>query len=71
MATTVKSKIDKTLRTMIKELKDECLKCVKLANQLELENLTEDQIDEIFGELTVSVTHLYTQSQSVKEEIEE
>ena len=71
MATIIKNKIDETLKAMIKELKDECLKCVKLVNQLELENLTEEQIDEILGELTASVTHLNTQSQSVKEEIEE
>ncbi len=71
MPTTVKNKIDETLRIMLNELKDECQKCIKLTNQLELENLTEEQIDEIFGELTASVTHLNTHSQTVKEEIEE
>ncbi len=56
---------------MHNELDDECQKCIKWTNQLELDNLTEEQIDEIFGELAVSVALLNTQSQIVKEKIED
>jgi len=56
---------------MLNELRDECLICIKLINQLELNNLTESQIDELLGELTASVTHLNTQSSNIKEEVEQ
>jgi hypothetical protein len=70
MATPVSNKIESTLKVMLNELKDECLTCIKLINQLELDNLSEEQIDELSGELTASVTHLNIQSNNIKEEIE-
>ncbi|MFQ5714815.1 MAG: hypothetical protein ACE5GU_12365 [Candidatus Scalinduaceae bacterium] len=42
--------------------------CIKLINQLELDNLSEEQVDELLGELTASVTHLNTQSKNIKED---
>ncbi len=71
MTTIIENKLSKTLKVMLKELKDECLEFVKLTNQLELDNLTEEQIEEILGELTASVTHLSIHSKIVKEEIED
>ncbi len=71
MATPVSNKIESTLRVMLNELKDECLTCIKLINQLELDNLSEEQVDELSGELTASVTHLNIQSNNIKEEIEQ
>ncbi len=71
MSTPVSNKIESTLKVMLDELKDECLACIKLINQLESDNLSEDQIDELSGELTASVTHLNTQSSNIKEEIEQ
>jgi hypothetical protein len=37
--------------------------------RLELEHLTDDQIDDVLGELTASVTHLQIHSAIVKEEL--
>ncbi len=71
MAAPVSNKIESTLKVMLNELKDECLACIKLINQLELDNLSEEQIDELSGELTASVTHLNIQSNNIKEEIEQ
>ena len=71
MATAVSTKIENTLKVMLNELKEECLTCIKLTNQLELDNLSEEQIEELLGELTASVTHLNTQSDNIKEEIEQ
>ncbi len=71
MATSVSTKIENTLKVMLNELKDECLTYIKLTNQLELDNLSEEQIEELLGELTASVTHLNTQSDNIKEEIEQ
>jgi hypothetical protein len=64
------SKIDVTLEALLNELRDECLSTIKLINQLELEHLTDDQIDDVLGELTASVTHLQIHSAIVKEELE-
>jgi len=62
--------LEQRLMIMLAELKEECSRYVKLTNQIELENPSEDQLAEILGELTVSTTHLMTQAQNVKEEIE-
>lgn len=71
MATIIQNKLNDTLKIMLKELKEECFEFIKLTNQLDLENLTEVQIEEILGELTASVAHLNSHSQTVKEEIED
>ncbi len=63
-------KISSTLMTLLNELRDECLSCIKLIHQLELEHLTDDQIDDVLGELAASVTHLQIHSAIVKEEME-
>ncbi|MEW6053094.1 MAG: hypothetical protein AB1552_04785 [Nitrospirota bacterium] len=66
----VSSKISATLSTLLNELKDECLSTVKLINQLELETLSDEQLEEVLGELIASVTHLNVHSRAVKEELE-
>ncbi|MBE0427555.1 MAG: hypothetical protein IBX72_13045 [Nitrospirae bacterium] len=66
----VSSKMSATLATLLNELKEECLSTVKLINQLELETLSDDQIEEVLGELIASVTHLKVHSGMVKEELE-
>ena len=63
--------LEQRLMIMLAELKDECSRYIKLTNQIELENLSEDQSAEILGELTVSTTHLMTQAENVKKEIED
>lgn len=45
-------KISPTLTTLLGELRDECLSTIKLIHQLELERLTEEQIEDVLGELT-------------------
>ena len=62
-------KISSTLMILLNELRDEYLSCIKLIHQLELEHLTDDQIDDVLGELTASVTHLQIHSAIVKEEL--
>lgn len=66
----VSSKMSSTLAVLLNELKEECLSTVKLINQLELETLSDDQIEEVLGELIVSSTHLKVHSEIVKEELE-
>lgn len=64
---TVKNKKDKVL---FDDLKDECVKFIKLMNQLDVENITEDQEEEILGEMFASLTHLNVHSGLLKEQIE-
>ena len=62
--------IDETTKVMLSELKDECFRYIKLTDQIELDELTENQLSNILGELTASVTHLNIHSESLKEIIE-
>jgi len=62
--------IDDTTKVMLSELKDECFRYIKLTDQIELDELTENQLSNILGELTASVTHLNIHSESLKEIIE-
>lgn len=64
------SKRSSTLGALLNELRDECLSTIKLIHQLELEHLTDDQIDDLLGELTASVTHLHVHSGLVREELD-
>ena len=63
------NKISTILTTLLGELRDECLSTNKLIHQLELEHLTGEQIEDVLGELTASLTHLQTHSAIVKEEL--
>ena len=63
------NKISPTLTTLLNELREECLSTIKLIHQLELEHLTDEQIEDVLGELTASLTHLQTHSAVVKEEL--
>ena len=67
---TISSNISSTLSTLLNELRNECLSTIKVIHQLELEHLTNEQIDEVLGDLTVSVTHLNMHSAMVKEELD-
>ncbi|KPA15566.1 hypothetical protein MHK_004226 [Candidatus Magnetomorum sp. HK-1] len=62
--------IDDATQVMLTELKDECFRYIKLTDQIELDGLTENQLSNILGELTASVTHLNIHSESLKEIIE-
>ncbi len=68
--TVTSSKISLPLTALLSELRDECLSTIKLIHQLELEHLKDDQVDELLGELTASVTHLNVHSGMVKEELD-
>lgn len=68
--TVASKKISSSLTTLLNELRDECLSTIRLIHQMELEHLTDEQIDELLGELTASVTHLHVHSGMVKEELD-
>ena len=66
----VSSNINTLLKTLLSELSEECLSTIKLINQLDIEDLTDEQIEDILGELIASVTHLQVQAAIVREELE-
>ena len=66
----VSDKVSTALTILLSELRDECLSTIKLIHQLELEHLTEEQIEDVAGELMAKITHLQTHSGIVKEELE-
>lgn len=67
---TISNKLNPTVTTLLGELRDECLSTIKLIYQLEIEHLTEEQIEDVLGDLTASITHLQIHSAIVKEELD-
>ena len=67
---TISNKLNPTATTLLCELRDECLSTIKLIYQLEIEHLTEEQIEDVLGDLTASITHLQIHSAIVKEELD-
>lgn len=62
-------KISETLNGLIKELKEECETFIRLANQFEGAELTEEQVEELLGEIMASVVSLDVHSAHVREEL--
>lgn len=66
-----KIKLSKTLSILLNELEEECLKVIKLTGSLRIENLTDEQIEDMLGELSASITHLKVHSEQLEKVIEE
>ena len=64
------SVISETLHGLLHELQEECENYIKLMNQIDLENLTMEQIEEILGEMMASIVSLEVHSRHIKEEID-
>jgi len=65
-----KARLNKTLLVLLEELSEECLKVIKLIRGLKIENLTDEQIEDLLGELSGSVTHLKVHSEQLEQVIE-
>ncbi len=70
LALTKEIELDKTLKSLIAELEEECLHVVSLIEALKVKNLTEDQREDILGELSASLSHLKIHSNEVEEVID-
>jgi hypothetical protein len=60
----------KMLADLLNELQEECLKAVGLIEGLKLQALTEEQTEEMLGELSASITHLRIHSEQLERLIE-
>ncbi|MDO8283182.1 MAG: hypothetical protein Q7U10_11280 [Thermodesulfovibrionia bacterium] len=58
--------IDRTLKSLLDELEDECLHVTSLIEALKIKELTEVQREEILGELSAALNHLKIHSQEVE-----
>jgi len=65
-----KAGLSKTLSVLLDELEEECLKVIKLTAALKIENLTDEQLEDMLGELSASITHLKVHSEQLDQVIE-
>jgi hypothetical protein len=61
---------DKLTETLLNELKEECLMILSLLNQLETPGISENQEDEILGELSARLAHMEIHARETQEQIE-
>jgi hypothetical protein len=65
-----KIKLNKTLLVLLSELEDECLNAIKLSAMLKMHTLTDEQLEDLIGELSASVTHLKVHSEQLEHVLE-
>lgn len=58
------------LKTLLDEFEQECLTAVKFIEALKVEQLTNDQQEDLYGELSASVTHLRLQTDQLEQTFE-
>lgn len=63
--------VNSILLDLLNEYEEECLNAVKLIEGLKLEALTEEQQEDMLGELSASVAHLKIHSEQLERLIEE
>jgi hypothetical protein len=61
---------DKLIETLLSELKEECLIILSLLNQLDTPGISENQEDEILGELSARLAHMEVHARETQELIE-
>ena len=61
---------DKLTETLLSELKEECLIILSLLNQLETPGISENQEDDILGELSARLAHMEVHARETQEQID-
>lgn len=59
--------ISETLSVLLKETGEECGRTLKLLSQIEIEDLTHEQLAGILSELAVSFVHLHAHTEGLQE----
>lgn len=67
MKTAEKTAINETLTILLKELAEECQETFKLILQLQIKDLSAEQIAAILSELAVSAVHLNTHTEGLQD----
>ncbi len=66
-----KERRPKILPELLTEYEEECLNAIRLIEGLKLQTLTEEQTEDMLGELSASITHLRIHSEQLEKLIEE
>ena len=66
-----KLRLTSNLLVLLGELEEECLKTIKLISNLRIQGLTDEQIEDMLGELSAAITHLKVHSEQAEKAIEE
>lgn len=53
------------------ELEDQCLRAIRYIEALKVKELSEDQKEDLLGELSASITHLRIQTDALDRKLEE
>lgn len=69
-AAVLKKAKTKILPELLNEYEDECLNAIRLIEGLKLQTLTEEQHEDMLGELSASITHLRIHSEQLEKLIE-
>lgn len=67
MKTDEKIALNETLSVLLKELADECQETLKLITQLQVKDLSAEQIAPILSGLAVSAVHLHTHTAGLQD----
>ncbi len=67
MKTAEKIILNETLSMLLKELADECQEALKLISQLQVKDLSAEQIASILSDLAVSTVHLHTHTEGLQD----
>jgi K+/H+ antiporter YhaU regulatory subunit KhtT len=59
--------INETLSILLQELAKECQETLKLISQLQIKDLSAEQISTILSELAVSTVHLHTHTEGLQD----
>jgi len=62
--------IQGSLKVLFDELEQECLTAVKYIEALKLKDLSDDQKEDLIGELSASITHLRIQTEALEKGFE-
>lgn len=67
MKTAEKITLNGTLSILLRELAEECQETLKLISQLQVKDLSSDQIASILSDLAVSAVHLHTHTEGLQD----
>ena len=67
MKTAEKVTLNETLSSLLKELSEECQETLKLVAQLQVKDLSAEQVASILSELAVSTVHLHAHTAGLQD----
>jgi hypothetical protein len=71
MTTQDNSLLPKNMAVLLEELEQECLTAIKYIEALKVKELSDNQKEDILGELSASITHLRIQTEQLDKQFEE